>query len=83
MSVIGIHEEEVTAGLLLAVLDAIELVDAGSEVRRISPERNSKEVEERVHPGQEALGGMRRCLEGVRKEGDGARKTSAWPTTID
>lgn len=54
-SVRRVHEEEVSAGLLLPVLDAVELVDAGSEVRRVPSEGDAQQVQEGVHPRKQAL----------------------------
>lgn len=50
-----VHEEEVPAGLLLPVLDAVHLVDAWPEVRGVSSEGDPQEVQEGVHPRQQAL----------------------------
>lgn len=48
--------------LLLSVLDTVELVDARTEVRRITPERDLERREKLVHAGEERLRG--RCGRG-------------------
>ncbi len=55
-SVVSVEEEIAVGGLLLAILDRVELVDARTKVCRIATESDLELAEEEVHAAEEILG---------------------------
>ncbi|KAJ1449666.1 hypothetical protein M885DRAFT_85990 [Pelagophyceae sp. CCMP2097] len=64
LPVVVAHEEEVAAGLLLAVLDGSAFVDARPVVGRVAAESNRELLQKLVHAGKQALRRRRRSLDG-------------------
>jgi len=59
-----LKEEVVSGSLLLLVLDRVQLVDAGTEVLRVTAEGDIEAFEERIHAGKEALRSAGLSLDG-------------------